>query len=89
MAGIAVDAENDIDGDALLAQGIHPLGRIRERLSALEPGQTLRLTTSFRPVPLIEAVRSERIEVHSVRESETRHLTHFHSRGPGPTRNSN
>ena len=80
LASSIIASGDDIDGDLLLAQGIHPLGKVRERVAALSPGQTLRLTTSFRPVPLIEALRGDRIDAYSTAESPTRHLTYFHRR---------
>ena len=80
VASSVIAAGDDMDGDSLLAQGIHPLGKVRERVAALSPGQTLRLTTSFRPVPLIEALRSDRVDTCSTAESTSRHLTYFHKR---------
>ncbi len=45
-----------IDADALLQSGQVPLGPVVQAARGLEPGQLLRVTSSFRPVPLIEAL---------------------------------
>jgi hypothetical protein len=46
-----------IDADELLASGEHPLGRVLRQASSLAPGEVLELTASFRPEPLLDAVR--------------------------------
>lgn len=45
-----------IDADAMLAQGVHPLGLVRQKAAALAPGEVLRLDVAFRPAPLIETL---------------------------------
>ena len=52
-----------VDADAILASGDHPLGLVRRRLAALEPGRILALTSGFRPVPLIDTMLREGYEV--------------------------
>lgn len=80
LGAVVISEENDIDGGALLAQGIHPLGMVRQRVSALASGQTLRLRTPFLPAPLIDTLRSDRVEVYSTQDSPNQHLTYFHVR---------
>ncbi len=47
----------EVDADAMLEGGIHPIGRIREAVAALGPGEVVVLRSSFRPEPLIETLR--------------------------------
>ena len=43
-----------LDADEYLSRGEHPLSKVIELSKALAPGQALGVTSSFRPVPLIE-----------------------------------
>ena len=43
-----------IDADAMLAKGEHPVGETRKAVAALQAGEIVLLTASFRPVPLID-----------------------------------
>jgi hypothetical protein len=45
-----------IDAEKLLAAGEVPLPRVQRALQEIEVGQLVKLVSSFRPVPLIEAV---------------------------------
>ena len=65
-----------IDADAILASGEHPLGLVRRRLAALEPGRILALTSGFRPVPLIDTMLREGYEVF-VRETAGGQVTTY------------
>lgn len=65
-----------IDADAMLERGIHPIGKIREAVGALGPGEVVVLRSSFRPQPLIETLRRAGAAVHSSMEG-TAHLTWF------------
>ncbi len=47
----------EVDADAMLERGVHPIGRIREAVGALGPGEVVVLRSSFRPEPLIETMR--------------------------------
>ena len=53
----------DIDAGAMLEQGVHPIGRVRESAAQLGPGELLRLISPFRPDPLLEAMRRSGMEV--------------------------
>lgn len=53
----------DIDAGAMLEQGVHPIGRVRESAAQLAPGELLRLVSPFRPEPLLEAMRRAGMEV--------------------------
>ena len=66
----------EIDADAMLERGIHPIGRIREAVGALEPGEVVMLRSSFRPQPLIETLRRTGAAVHSSVEGSA-HRTWF------------
>jgi hypothetical protein len=67
----------DIDGDAMLERGVHPVGRVKEGVDRLGGGEVLRLMTSFRPEPLIEMMRRRGNVVHSAEASPGRHVTYF------------
>jgi len=45
-----------IDADALLAEGEVPLPRVYQAVQGLPPGGLVRVTSTFRPAPLVEAV---------------------------------
>jgi hypothetical protein len=70
----------EIDADALLEQGEHPMGRIRHFLANSEPGQVVKLKSSFRPAPLIDALRRSGASVYGMEESPGRHLTYICAR---------
>jgi hypothetical protein len=67
-----------IDAGPLLAQGIHPIGRIREAVRALGPGEVVLLRSSFRPQPLIDTMRSSGAAVHTMADGLA-HRTYFAS----------
>ncbi len=73
MGGRVVE---EIDADAMLEKGVHPIGKVREAVGALGPGEVLVLRSSFRPEPLIETLRRAGTAVHSSTEGST-HLTWF------------
>ena len=50
---------SSIDADAVLQAGEHPLGLVRQRLAVLPPGHILCIGSSFRPVPLVDALTKE------------------------------
>ncbi|GAB4375269.1 MAG: hypothetical protein Kow0062_14100 [Acidobacteriota bacterium] len=56
LSGIGEPRET-IDGDAELAEGRHPLGRVLAAWGRLGPGESIALTTAFRPEPLIAELR--------------------------------
>jgi hypothetical protein len=66
-----------IDADAMLARGVHPVGQVKESVAALEPGTAVRLNTGFRPEPLIDLMRRSGAEVHTAEVSPGRHATWF------------
>ena len=66
-----------IDADSMLETGEHPIGKVRECVARLETGEMLRLTSSFRPEPLIEMMRRGALEVYSAEKSPGRHVTYI------------
>ena len=66
----------EIDADAMLERGVHPIGKIRESVGVLGPGEVVVLRSSFRPQPLIETLRRAGASVHSSIQGAT-HLTWF------------
>jgi uncharacterized protein DUF1858 len=69
----------EIDADDMLERGVHPIGKIREAVAALGPGEIVVLRSSFRPQPLIETLRRAGAAVHSSTEGAT-HFTRFGKR---------
>ena len=45
-----------LDADAMLDAGEVPLGRVNQAAESLAPGELLRIDSSFRPAPLVEAI---------------------------------
>jgi len=66
----------EIDADAMLERGIHPIGKIREAVGVLGQGEVVVLRSSFRPQPLIETLRRSGAAVHSSTRGAT-HVTWF------------
>jgi len=66
----------EIDADAMLERGVHPIGKIREAVGALGAGEVIVLRSSFRPEPLIETLRRAGAPVHSSTRGEA-HFTYF------------
>jgi hypothetical protein len=66
----------EIDADVMLERGVHPIGKIREAVGVLGPGEVVVLRSSFRPQPLIETLRRSGAAVHSSTQGAT-HLTWF------------
>ncbi|MEO8595887.1 MAG: DUF1858 domain-containing protein [Candidatus Solibacter sp.] len=66
----------EVDADAMLERGVHPIGKIREAVGALGPGEVVVLRSSFRPQPLIETLRRAGAVVYSSVQGST-HLTWF------------
>lgn len=66
----------EVDADAMLEHGVHPIGKIRELVGALGAGEAVVLRSSFRPQPLIETLRRAGAAVHSSVQGAT-HFTWF------------
>lgn len=64
-----------VDADAMLEQGVHPLGLVQEAAGKLEPGAIIRIESGFRPEPLIEMMRRRGLEVWSRETAPGRHVT--------------
>ncbi|NLX12762.1 MAG: DUF1858 domain-containing protein [Phycisphaerales bacterium] len=54
-----------IDADAMLERGEHPIGRIQTLLAALQTGEVVCLSASFRPEPLLQLVQQKGFEIHT------------------------
>jgi len=65
-----------IDADVMLECGLHPIGKIREAVAALGPGEVVVLRSSFRPEPLIQTMRRAGAAVQSSIEGVI-HYTRF------------
>lgn len=71
-------AIGQIDADAMLERGVHPIGKVRELSEKLRAGEVIVLRSSFRPQPLIGTMRRSGVEVYSVTEGDA-HVTYFGS----------
>jgi uncharacterized protein (DUF2249 family) len=54
-----------LDARPLLAQGIHPLERVQQECTALQPGEIFEIITPFPPAPMIEKMAAGGFETHS------------------------
>lgn len=71
----------EIDADSMLERRVHPIGMVREAVERLGPGEVVMLRSSFRPEPLIEAMRRTGVTVHSFVQGAT-HFTRFGVKPP-------
>jgi hypothetical protein len=69
-AGIAPDwveksrIVEEVDAAAMLEHGVHPIGKIRDAVGALGPGEAVVLRAPFRPEPLIDTMRRAGAQVY-------------------------
>lgn len=54
-----------IDADAILAAGETPLPGVMRHAAALQPGETFRIVSGFRPVPLTDALGKKGYKTHT------------------------
>jgi len=47
----------EVDAEAMLERGVHPIGKIREAVKGLGAGEVVVLRAPFRPEPLIDTMR--------------------------------
>ena len=71
-----------IDADSMLERGEHPIGKVRQSVAALSPGEIVRLTSSFRPEPLIDAMRRGGLAVYATEPSPGRYDTYISRQAP-------
>lgn len=64
-----------VDADAMLEQGVHPLGMVMQAAAKLERGAIIRIESGFRPEPLIEKMQAQGLAVWSRETSPGRHAT--------------
>jgi hypothetical protein len=62
----AANVRFEFDVESAVAGGEHPLGKTRSYLEKLEPGEAVRLTSSFYPAALIDVLRRDGIQTHTV-----------------------
>ena len=60
-----------IDGEALLAAGVHPLGAVRAAVERQPPGGVVTVRTSFEPAPLVDRFRKDGLDVACLREGRS------------------
>jgi hypothetical protein len=66
----------EVDAAAMLENGVHPIGKIREAVGALSPGEVVVLHAPFRPEPLIETMRRAGARVYCSSRG-TNHIVYF------------
>lgn len=66
-----------IDADAMLETGVHPIGKVRACAAELRPGELIKLTSSFRPEPLLETMRRGGLTVYCAEFTPGRHATYM------------
>ena len=54
-----------IDAEAMLATGVHPLGKVRRAAEELSAGEAVLVVSPFRPEPLIDALSKAGFAVYS------------------------
>ena len=65
------------DADSLIESGEHPIGKVRQSVADTDFGGMVRLTSTFRPEPLLDAMRRNGLAVYSEESSPGRHVTYF------------
>jgi hypothetical protein len=60
----------EVDAAAMLDRGVHPIGKIREAVGALGPGEAVLLRAPFRPEPLLDTMRRAGVTVYCAHEGE-------------------
>ena len=78
----SVRVVEEIDADAMLETGVHPIGRVREAVAGLEDGEAVCLKSSFRPEPLLETMRRGGLRVHCEETAPGRHASYFARTSP-------
>ena len=68
---------HNIDATSMLERGVHPIGTVRECVATLAPGEIIRLTSGFRPAPLIDLMSRSGLAVYSTETSPGSHETFF------------
>ncbi len=71
---ISGDPLHVIDGTAMLAEGVHPIGLINEQMQEAASGEFVLLQTNFPPLPLVEAMEKQGYLVFH-KETEGEHQT--------------
>ena len=66
-----------IDAGAMLAKGVHPLGDVRKAVVSLKAGEIVKLTSGFRPQPLMDAMGASGLAVYSRETAPGQHATYF------------
>lgn len=66
----------EVDAAAMLDRGVHPIGKIREAVGALGPGEVVVLRAPFRPEPLLDTMRRAGIQVYCAPEGGS-HIAYF------------
>lgn len=78
----SVRVVEEIDADAMLETGVHPIGRVRAAVASLAEGEAICLKSSFRPEPLLETMRRGGVRVHCEELSPGRHCSYFARASP-------
>jgi len=68
---------SSVDADALLDAGQVPLALVNDRARALGPGESIRVESGFRPVPLVDALAQQGFRSHTRETAPGRFETFF------------
>jgi len=66
----------EVDAAAMLQRGVHPIGKIREAVGELGPGELVRLRSPFRPQPLLDTMRQGSVRVYCTEDGQD-HVAYF------------
>jgi len=55
----------EIDADGMLAEGVHPLNLVQQTAAGLQPGEMIRIESSFPPIPLTDALKQKGFATHT------------------------
>lgn len=66
----------EIDAEAMLDRGVHPIGKVRDAVKVLQAGELILLRAPFRPQPLIDTMTAAGRRVYCAQEGQ-RHAVYF------------
>ncbi|MHC5035001.1 MAG: DUF2249 domain-containing protein [Planctomycetota bacterium] len=70
-------AARALDARQIIEQGGHPLDRVMQGVAELGPGEVYELITPFVPTPLINLVRQQGFESHTMTAAADEYRTYF------------
>jgi hypothetical protein len=71
--------KHNINADAMLEEGEHPLNLVQKLLGELEVGDLIRIESSFPPIPLVDAVKKQGCSAWTGVRADGQYETYFSS----------